>query len=111
MPALRDPATIAATIAAALGVAVPESRVCPAGVPDELARWHCYTAASGHSVVVAVAALLTPGTNPLHALVAAPVNAVTRTGWRWDPAHDLIVADLPYDSDRGVLIDPADIQP
>jgi hypothetical protein len=79
-------------------------------LPEELARWHCYTLDGGHSILV----VLDDGTlgdapsqeEMAGNLVPAPVRSVERAGWRL--VDGFVVCKLPYDRTLGLVTDPGD---
>lgn len=81
-------------------------RAYPRPLPEELARWYCYTRDGGHSIAVAIKTLYQRGGDPDDFLVPAPVKAVQRVGWTVDDGF--VVADLPYDARLGLITEPGD---
>lgn len=71
----------------------------------ELARWYCYTADGGHSIVILCASMLAaafaPGADTPTYLVPAPVKSVLRAGYTI--TNDYVVVDLPYDGEVGLI--------
>ncbi|MGA5411527.1 hypothetical protein ACPCSC_30270 [Streptomyces lavendulocolor] len=97
-------------IAQSLGNMVDFGRSYGRALPDELARWHCYTRDGGHSILV----VLDDGTlgdapsrqKITDQLVPAPVKAVERADWR--TLDGFVVCTLPYDPELGLVTDPDD---
>lgn len=97
-------------IARSLGHMVDLGRTYGRALPDDLARWHCYTLDGGHSILV-VLDDGTLGDAPSRSkiedqLVPAPVKAVERAGWRM--LDGFVVCKLPYDPELGLVTDPED---
>lgn len=90
------------------GLLMKERRY-PRPLPPELAQWYCYPADSGHSILCLLGSgsgeAFGPGVDTLQSLLPVPVKAVLR-GYLID--RGFVVVDLPYDSVRGLVTDPAD---
>lgn len=80
-----------------------EQRPYPNPLPDALARWHCYLADGGHSIVVALASHVPQDALPDEAyLVPAPVKSVLKAGWVVAD-NGMLICDLTYDSELGLI--------
>lgn len=82
----------------------------PAPLDPELAAWYLYPVDSGHSVLVAVAALVPQGQEDGDVsdyLVPAPVRMVQRVGWRRN-SEGFLISQVPYDHDLGLVSEPGD---
>lgn len=103
-----DPQTIVRRVLA--GHLVPD-KPYPGTLPADLAPWHCYTADSGHSLLIwpdlpgdATTATLTEDAAVSGALIPAPVKAVLAAGWELRDGY--VHSPLPYDPQLGLLTDP-----
>lgn len=102
-----DSATIDRRIAETLGMWLAPPTAYPGTLPPDLAPWHCYATDGGHSIVVAVASRYRPDLPPGEYLCGVPVRTVLRLGWTLT-AEGYVLCDVPYSSDLGAMVDPAD---
>ena len=94
------PQEIQTIINQALGGYLITGKRYPRPLPDDLAPWYCYTADSGHSIVV-VASQVQAGQPLADFLVPAPVKAVLAAGYTLRDGY--VWCDLPYDATLGLV--------
>lgn len=73
----------------------------PRPLPAELAPWYAYFDDAGHSIIIAVESMYDPKLDPAEYLCPASVKSVLRAGWT--RCDGLIVCDLPYSTDLGLM--------
>lgn len=95
-------------LTAAFGAYLVAGRAYPHRLPEELASWYCYLTDSGHSIAIIPESLFNTTGNLADLLCPAPVRTVLHVGWR---IHDgFVVADIPYDSQVGLLAPEEDTE-
>ncbi len=79
-----------------------EGRSYPKPLPEDLEPWYCYLLDGGHSIAIITEQHYEPGIDPTRYLVPAPVKSVLRAGYEVSP-EGLVVSDIPYSSEVGLL--------
>lgn len=95
------------TMEKAFGAYLLPGKSYPEPLPEDLARWYCYTRDGGHSIAVVTEQHYAPGIDPGDYLVPAPVRSVLRAGHRVSP-EGLVVSELPYSSETGLMTPEGD---
>jgi hypothetical protein len=80
----------------------------PSLLPEELARFYCYTRDGGHSVIVILENEVMPGEDPVRFAVPAPVRMVLQSGWVMRRGWPW--CQLPYDRDNGLIVGEGDVE-
>ena len=75
----------------------------PRPLPADLAPWHVYIEAIGHSIAVAVDDLCKPDGDPWEYMAVAPVRTVLREGWIM--RNGLVLVRVPYDTIFGTVVE------
>lgn len=77
----------------------------PAPLAPELQDWYCYSSDGGHSILVLIEGEFVEENPDWKELCPAPVKAVLRD---YRIVGDFVAAKLDYNSEIGLIVNPAD---
>jgi hypothetical protein len=78
----------------------------PKPLPEELEPFYCYTHDGGHSLIIVLENEYKKGKPIKRYLIAAPVKAVLRAGWKIKGKY--IWASIKYDHEIGLITEEED---